>query len=97
MLDRSQCLIRLIQAAGLEKQERFLQFNEFQPFSRGAFGGESATLYRSYDDISCFLCASYFPQARCVMPVDHKIFPHAWNKLEKSLVKFRSFPVIEIV
>src|SRR5215468_10745514 len=31
------------------------------------------------------------------MPADHKIFPRAQNKIEKSLVKFRSFPIIQIV
>ena len=79
------------------KQKCFLQFKQLQSLSGRAFRGASATLQCGHDEIGCLIRASHFPQARCIVPADHKIFAHAGNSIEQTLVKFGGFPVMQIV
>src|SRR5215471_16638880 len=96
--DRLQCRKRrLIRAAGLEKQERFLALDKLQTLSFSAFRRAPAALERSCDYSGGLLCTGNFLQAGCIMSADHKIVPHAGMKFEKSFVILRSFLVIEIV
>src|SRR5262249_50861524 len=55
-LDRLQCRKRLIRAAGLEKQERFLALDKLQTLSFSAFRRAPAALERSCDYSGGLLC-----------------------------------------